>query len=305
MAGVEAPASVDGVAQLPMDGASLVPSFASADATEHHRVQYFEVNGHRSIYRDGWMASAHHGGVPWTVGMPGKSRAFEEDVWELYDLSTDFSQAHDVAAEHPALLEELKELFDVEATRAGILPLQDARVRRAPLPRLSEGRTSFTFHEGMVGVPEGQAPRLLGRSWHLAARLHTESDVKGVIATMGGRAAGWSLWVDEEHRPVLSYRTFEVDSVELRGEPLPAGEHVVEIVSAYDGPGFARPADLSLVVDGQTVGSGRVRATPPAVFSIDETFDIGTTSGSPVGEHPVNFPFRGSSIRRVDLELDG
>ncbi|WP_110205979.1 arylsulfatase [Nocardioides daejeonensis] len=306
VAGVEAPEYVDGVRQLPMDGTSLVPSFSSADADEHHRVQYFEVNGHRSVYRDGWMASAHHGGVPWTVGLPGEQRSFDEDVWELYDLGADFSQAHDVSADHPQLLAELTALFEDEAGRVGILPLQDARIRRPrTLPNLSEGRTSFTFYEGMVGMPEEQAPRLVGRSWHLAARLDAGPEVRGVVATMGGRAAGWSLWIDPERRPVLTYRTFEIDRVEVRGKSLDPGEHLVEVVFAYEGPGFARPATLSLVVDGESAGSARVRATPPAVFSIDETFDIGCTTGSPVGDHPVDFPFRDGRVLRVDLELDG
>ncbi|MFS3128875.1 arylsulfatase [Nocardioides sp. Bht2] len=305
VAGVSAPESVDGVEQLPFDGTSMTGTFAAADAPEYHRTQLFEVNGHRAIYHDGWLASAHHGGVPWTVGLPGKPREFEADTWELYHLETDFSQSQDLAAERPELLAELQELFDTEATQLGILPLQDARIRRPGLPNLVEGRTSFTFHAGMVGMPEGQAPRFVGRSWHLSARLQADDAVAGVIATVGGRAAGWSLWIDAERRPVISYRTFEVDQAEVRGEPLAAGEHVVEVVFDYEGPGWGRPATLRLVVDGAEVGHGRVRATPPAIFSIDETFDIGCTTGSPVGDYPVQYPFVGGRLLRVDLELDG
>jgi arylsulfatase len=304
-AGVPVPEVVDGVAQLPMDGTSLAYSFDEPDAAERHRTQYFEVNGHRSIYHDGWMASAHHGGVPWTVGLPGRPRDFAEDTWELYDLGSDFSQAHDVAATHPEKLAELQALFTAEAERVGIWPLHDARVSRTRMPRLAEGRTSFTFHAGTVGVPESQAPRLVGRSWHLRAALSTAGDVRGVIATMGGRAAGWALWVDEQHRPVLTFRVFEVDRVELVGEPLAPGRHQVEVVFDYHGPGWARPAEVSLVCDGTVVARGRLRATPPAIFSIDETFDVGCTTGSPVGDFPVSFPFAGGTIDRVDLELDG
>ncbi|HET7682686.1 MAG TPA: arylsulfatase [Marmoricola sp.] len=304
-AGIDVPEEVDGIAQLPMDGTSLAYSFDDADAPERHTRQYFEVNGHRSIYSDGWLASAHHGGVPWTVGLPGTPRDFAEDCWELYDLRSDFSQAHDVAAEHPEKLAELQALFTAEAERVGIWPLHDARVSRTRMPRLCEGRTSFTFHVGTLGVPESQAPRLVGRSWHLRASLATTEEVQGVVATMGGRAAGWALWVDPQHRPVLTFRVFEVDRVSLVGEPLEPGRHQVEVVFDYQGPGWARPAQLTVVCDGRPVAKGHLRATPPAIFSIDETFDIGCTTGSPVGDFPVSFPFSGGTIERVDLELDG
>ncbi len=303
LAGVEMPESVDGVVQLPMDGTSLAYSFNDAEAPERHTTQYFEVNGHRSIYHEGWMASAHHGGVPWNVGRPGKGRDFDEDRWELYDLTSDWSQSVDLAEQHPERLAELTELFTAEAGRVGILPLVDARVSRTKMPKLFEGRTSFSFLPGIGGIPEEQAPRLIGRSWHLRADLTTGPDVLGVVATMGGRAAGWSLWIDPQHRPVLTYRTFEVDRVELRGEPLASGEHTVEIAFGYDG-GWGAGADLSLVVDGVAT-SGRIRATPLVIFSIDETFDVGGSTGSPVGDHPPVYPFSGGTLKRVDLELDG
>jgi arylsulfatase len=217
------PEEVDGIAQLPMDGTSLANSFDDPDAPERHTTQYFEVNGHRPIYSDGWLASTHHGGVPWTVGLPGTPRDFAEDTWELYDLRSDFSQAHDVAAEHPEKLAELQALVTAEAERVGIWLLHDASVSRTRMPRLSEGRTSFTFHAGTVGVPESQAPRL----------AHHD-----------------------------------------RGSP-----------------GRGRQGDLP--------------ATPPAIFSIGETVDIGCTTRSPVGDFPVSFAFWGGTIERVDLELDG
>lgn len=306
LAGIEAPTEVDGVAQLPIDGTSLAYSFNNPTAAERHETQYFEVNGHRSLYHQGWLASAHHGGVPWTVGRAGTPRAFADDTWELYDLRSDFSQAHDLAESEPDRLAELTDLFTANAARVGILPLVDARVSRTRMPNLTEDRTSFTFHAGTVGVPESNAPRMVNRSWHLRAALDVgEAGVVGVIATMGGRAAGWALWCNTDGAPVLTYRTFEVAELELRGAPLAAGRHLVEVALRYDGGGRGRGAELSLVCDGELVGSGRLAATPPAIFSIDETFDIGLNSGSPVGDYPVIFPFRGGVIERVDIELDG
>lgn len=166
------------------------------------------------------------------------------------------------------------------------------------MPNLVEDRTSFTFHAGTVGVPESQAPPMVGRSWHLRAVLDVgEGTAQGVVASMGGRAAGWALWLDPDGRPVLNYRTFEIAELVLTGAPLAPGRHQAEVVLHYDGGGRGRGATISLVVDGEPAEHGRVAATPPAVFSIDETFDIGLNSGSPVGDYPVAYPFRGGDHR--------
>lgn len=304
-AGLQAPTEVDGIAQDPLDGTSLLYSFADAAAPERHETQYFEVNGHRSLYHRGWMASAHHGGVPWTVGRPGTPRAFDDDTWELYDLGTDFSQAHDVAEAEPERLETLRRLFTEEAGRVGILPLLDARVQHSRLPRLSEGRTSFTFHAGTYGIPESDAPRMVNRSWHLRAALEVEDAVRGVVATMGGRHAGWSLWLTDEGAPRFTYRTFEFAELVLVAPALAPGTHLVEVAFRYDGGGRARGAEIALVVDGIVADQGRIAVTPPAIFSIDETFDIGRSGGSPVGDHPPHHPFSGGRIDGVGIELDG
>ncbi|MFE7712949.1 sulfatase/phosphatase domain-containing protein [Streptomyces sp. NPDC057486] len=196
LAGIAQPDTVEGVAQLPMDGTCLAYSSADPEAPERHETQYFEANGHRSIYHRGWMASAHHGGVPWTAGRRGTPRPFEDDEWELYELRSDFSQAHDLAQQEPERLAELTALVTEHAERVGILPLHDARVSRTPMPNLVEDRTSFTFHAGTVGIPESRAPRMVGRSWHLrAVRDVGEGTAQGVVASMGGRAAGWALWL--------------------------------------------------------------------------------------------------------------
>ncbi|WP_327248716.1 sulfatase-like hydrolase/transferase [Streptomyces sp. NBC_01320] len=196
LAGIAQPDTVEGVAPLPMDGTCLAYSFADPEAPERHETQYFEVNGHRSIYHRGWMASAHHGGVSWTVGRPGTPRLFEDDEWELYELRSDLSQVHDLVQQEPERLAELTALVTEHAERVGILPLHDARVSRTPMPNLVEDRTSFTFHAGTVGIPESQAPRMVGRSWHLRAVLDVgEGTAQGAVASMGGRAAGWALWL--------------------------------------------------------------------------------------------------------------
>ncbi|MFB4312721.1 sulfatase-like hydrolase/transferase [Actinomadura sp. 21ATH] len=304
-AGLAMPEAVNGVVQEPMHGTSLVYSFDDPDAPERHTTQYFEVYGHRSLYHEGWMASAHHGGVPWGVGLPGKDRPFEDDVWELYDLEADFSQANDLAEAEPGRLAELQRLFEREAGRVGILPLRDARVSRTRMPNLARGRKSFTYYPGAVGIPESNAPRMLGRSWTLTAALETGDRPRGVIATMGGRAAGWSLYVDTAARPVFVYRTFELAVAELApGLALEPGRHVLRVDFTADSDGIGRGGTLVLTADGTRVAGAHLAATPPAIFSIDETFDIGLNTGSPVGDHPPAFPFAGGEIERVDIVLD-
>ncbi|MEV0974336.1 arylsulfatase [Microtetraspora glauca] len=304
-AGIEPPTEVDGVVQVPMDGTSLMYTFADADASERHTTQYFEVYGHRSIYRDGWMASAHHGGLPWSIGRPGADRPFEDDVWELYDLERDFSQADDLAAAEPGKLRRMRALFEQEAARAGILPLRDARVARTRMPNLARGRRRFTYHPGAVGIPESNAPRVVGRSWSLRAVIRVDAPgAYGVIATMGGRAAGWSLHLDDAGRPVFVYRTFAMACLRLTGEDgLGAGRHTIDVAFSYDG-GIAAGGTVTLVVDGVPAGEDRIAVTPPAIFSIDETFDIGLSTGSPVGEYPASYPFTRGTIERVDITLD-
>lgn len=307
-AGIAAPKKVNGVRQLPMDGSSMLPSFLDANAAEHHRTQYFEVHGNRSIYHDGWMASAFHGRLPWTVGVRGGATPFEEDQWELYNLEDDFSQARNLAEKNPAKLKAMQKRFDKEARRVGILPLHNALDRLGEgLPSLVEGRTEFVYYPGTVGIPESGAPPLLNRSWTLQADIDARDDVQGVVAAMGGRAAGWSVYVDAEGFPVFEYRTFEVDHMQLRGQQPLSGRQLVEVEFDYDGEGYAKGAEVRLKVEGEAVAKGRLVATPPAFFSIDETFDIGIDLGAPAGQYPADsalgYPFSGGEIGSVRVRL--
>ena len=304
-AGIEAPKVVAGVEQAPMDGISLVYSFAAAGAPERHTTQYFEVFGHRSIYHEGWIASAfHRAGMPWTVGLPPVDASFDDDVWELYDTMHDFSQAHDLAATEPEKLAELQQLFAREAERVGILPLRDARAHRTLMPNLAGDRTEFTYRRGAVGIPETNGPSLRARSWTMQAHIDVpEQGCRGVLATMGGNTGGWALFVTEDGRPEFVYRAFEAGTVHLLGQqPLAAGRRVLEVDLAYDGGGFGKGATITLRLDGSELGTGRTERTPRGFFSIDETFDVGETTGSPVGDYPHVFPFEGD-LDRVEFAL--
>ncbi|KRF10451.1 arylsulfatase [Nocardioides sp. Soil796] len=304
-AGIEAPKVVNGVDQSPMDGTSLVYSFADGEVPERHTTQYFEVYGHRSIYHEGWIASAfHRAGMPWTVGLPPTDAPFDQDVWELYDTTRDFSQAHDLAASEPARLAQLQELFEREAARVEILPLHDARTRRGGTPNLAGNRTEFVYRRGAFGIPESNGPRLNGRSWTMRAHVDVpEGGSRGVLATMGGNTAGWALWLTEDGRPEFRLRAFEAGTVSLAGDTAVAvGAHVLEVDVDYDGGGVGKGATITLSLDGVALGSGRTERTPRGFYSIDETFDIAMTSGSPVGDYPHVFPFEGG-LDRVEFSL--
>jgi arylsulfatase len=301
-AGIPAPAVVNGVAQQPLDGTSLVYSFADASAPSRRRTQYFEVFGNRALYHEGWMASAFHGRLPWIL-LSNWQRSFDDDGWELYHLDADFSQASDLAKREPEKLRRMQDLFLAEAARNQVLPLQDA-TRPAGLPDPSAGRTTFTFHRGAVGIAEWSAPHVIGRSHTITAEIDVPaSGARGVLVAEGGVVAGWSLYLDAEGRPAYAYNLFGVEQTTLIAPgPLPPGPTTVGIVFDYDGGGYGRGASLRLLVDGLPVAEARLHRTVPFFFSIDESFDVGLDSGSPAGPYRPSNAFSGE-LRRVVVEL--
>jgi arylsulfatase A-like enzyme len=301
-AGIAAPAIVNGVAQQPLDGVSLLQSFADAKAPSLHRTQYFEVYGNRAIYHDGWMAGAFRGRMPWLVFSSGQG-PIADDEWELYHLDSDFSQARDLAKAEPARLRELQDLFWAEFASNRGLPLHDS-ARAEGLPRLAAGRDSFVFHEGAIGIPESAAPAFFNRSFTIEAQiLVPESGAQGVIVAEGGVVAGWSLYVDAAGRPTYSYNFFGAErSTITASEALASGERTLGFDFAYDG-GIGGGGVGRLRVDGKPVAQGRIPRTAPVFYSIDETFDVGIDTGSPAGDYPAGNAWSGG-IERVAIELE-
>ncbi|WP_156495563.1 sulfatase/phosphatase domain-containing protein, partial [Croceicoccus estronivorus] len=304
-AGIEAPKEVNGIVQKPMNGTSLVYSFNDAKAPERHTTQYFEVFGNRAIYHDGWMASAFHNRLPWNV-IATRQTPIEADTWELYDLRKDFSQSNNLAEKYPEKLAELKALFMQEAEANNVLPLRGQPVTN-DLPDLAKGVTRATYHEGTVSVPEKAVPHMFNRSWSLSSDLDVQDETHGVVATIGGNAAGWSLYLDADRRPTFTYRMFELKTVDLKGAPLAPGKAKLKVDFDYDGTGYAKGGKLTLSVNGQPVASDTLPATPPAMFSINETFDVGIDTGSAAGKYPVDAPlgysFENGKIDQVTIEL--
>jgi arylsulfatase len=301
--GIPAPAIVNGVQQQRIDGVSLLYSFDDAAAKSRHRTQYFEIFENRAIYHDGWIASAFHGRVPWMIMAP-TAKSYTEDTWELYHVDEDFSQARDVANEHPEILRELQNLFWAELARNNGLPLHDHGSPEA-FPRFNPPeRTTYTYGWEAVGIPEAAAPPMKNRSYVITAAINVpESGAEGVLAAEGGVTGGWSLYVNQEHKPVYVYNLFEIEQPSMVGkDPLPSGKVTVRLDFAYDGGGWGKGATAKLSVNGKPEGEVRIDRTAPAVFGIDETFDVGTDTRSPVGNYPTNYAFTGQ-IRQLTVEL--
>ncbi len=304
-AGIQTPAQFNGIAQMPFDGVSMVPTFTAADLASEHTTQYFEILGNRAIYHDGWMASCFHGRVPW-IRMQGLEFDGPQERWELYDIRNDFSQAVDLAAQHPEKLAELQDLFDREARRNGIYPLRDAGSPRGgelAVPTALGGLTRMTYTTDHVRLPEPVVVNLKNCSFRITASIDVPvGGAGGVVACQGGNMAGWSLYLTADGRPVYHYNLFgKVHTEVAAATPLAAGAHELLVAFAYDG-GFGGGGTAVLHVDGEPVASAHLGATVPVVYSMSgETFDVGLDSGAPVGPYPHHFPCT-ATIHGVTLE---
>lgn len=285
-AGLPAPTQVNGVTQEPMHGTSMIYSFDAADAPEQHQTQYFEMFTNRGIYHKGWSAVTLHK-VPWLSAQEMGNPAFDDDKWELYDSTTDWTQARDVSAEHPDKLHELQRLFLIEAARYNVLPLDDRSAERfnpdiAGRPQLISGDSQI-FYRGMKRISENSVISVKNKSFTVTAEAEIpESDAAGVLIAQGGAFGGWSLFVTEG-KPAFCYNAYGFKEFNIVGEaPLPAGTHQVRAEFAYDGGGLGKGGTVTLYVDGAEAGSGRVDATEPFTFSMDETTDVGVDTATRV-----------------------
>lgn len=306
--GVPEPKVVNGTEQTPMAGVSMDYSFADAAAPGTRQTQYFETGGHRALYHDGWVAASFHG-APWVLT---GSVGFEDSVWELYNIEEDFSQAHDLAAENPEKLAELQALFDEEAQKFDVYPLDDRFAERATNPErpsVTKGRTVFTYTSGTVRVPEGSAAPAYQRSHTITADIEVSQEgASGVLIANGGSSAGYTLYLDGGV-PVYEFNFFGKERYRVAGEtPLEPGTHSVKMVyeQAPFNPGKeVTGGTATLLVDGNEAATGEVTMVVPARYSATETLDIGMDLGSTVSrayEKEAPFPFSGT-INKVTVEL--
>lgn len=296
-AGITQPTSVNGVVQQKVDGLSFLETLARADAPERRRSQYYEMHANRAIYHEGWLAGQRSGFVPWPSGTSKTPPA-----WELYDLSRDFSQARDVAGAHPGRLADLQRLFDEEAAKNLVLPM-DARVaeRQHVAPPPPGGRPFYTFYPGTNYLANANAPPTVNRSHTITAYIDVPArGAEGVIVADGGLSSGYTLYV-KDGRPAYTYNYFRREVTTIAGtDRLPPGRAQIEVQFAYDGGGRGQGASVTLLVNGAAVGTARLRQTVPAVYTYDETFGVGEDTSTPVGPYAAPFAFTGT-IDRVEI----
>ncbi len=314
-AGIREPTMVNGVTQSPYEGTSMVYSFDAPEMPERHDLQYFEMFGNRGVYFQGWSAVTKHR-TPWVVGtqtMP----AFDDDVWELYDGSKDYSQAHDLSKEMPEKLHELQRLFLIEATKYNVIPLDDRAGERlnpdlADRPTLIKGDTQV-FYPGMTRLSENSVLSIKNKSFSVTAEAvvpeqsaNGNGPVSGTIIAQGGAIGGWSFYAkDGKAKFTYNLLGLQVFTTEA-DEPVPPGKHQVRAEFAYDGGGLAKGGDVSLYYDGEKVGEGRVKATQPFIFSADEGLDIGRETGTTVApECDVESSEFTGEINWVELKVGG
>ena len=285
-AGLPEPKVVNGVAQLPMDGVSMVHSFDDAQAKERHTTQYFEMFGNRAIYHEGWFARTIHK-APWE---PKPRRALAEDIWELFDTRTDFSLVNDLAAKNTGKLKEMQALFLSEAERNHALPIDDRTLERtnaefAGRPDLMAGRTSITLAEGMTGMSENIFLNIKNKSKIITAEIEVpDSGAHGTIIAQGGRFGGWALYV-KDGVPAYDYNFLGLQRFTVAAkDKLKPGKATIRFEFAYDGGGIGKGGLGTLYVNDQKVAEGRIEHTQPMIFSADETADVGIDLATPVVE---------------------
>jgi arylsulfatase A-like enzyme len=305
--GIKAPEMVDGIKQKPIEGVSMAYTFdkANANAPSTRKTQYFEMISNRGIYHEGWYACTTPPVAPWVLNAPMPDiNAYK---WELYNLDKDYSQANDLAAQMPDKLKEMQALFLVEAKENNVFPLDNSQFQRAIAPRPSAiaGQTVFTYSGVTPGIPLGNAPSILNRSYTITAEVEVPQDGgDGMIVTEGGRWGGFGLYL-LKGKPVFDYNGLMLAQFRWEDQqPLAAGKHTIVFDFTSDGAGIAKGGSGVLKVDGQEVATQKIPKTIPFLMPADETFDIGvdTRTGVNDQDYQVPFPFNGT-INNVTVKL--
>jgi arylsulfatase len=302
-AGLPFPKSVDGTEQTPFAGESLAYTFEDAKAKTRHPTQYFEILGNRGMYHDGWLAGTVHR-APWEY-VP--RRPLKDDIWELYDTTNDFSLTNNLAAQNPAKLKELQELFMREGAKYHVLPIDDRTMERfdpvlAGRPDLMGKRTELTVYEGMTGMMENAFINIKNRSNTVTAEVDVpQGGADGVILCQGGRFGGWALYL-KDGKPTYTYNWVGLQKYTVAStQALPAGKVTLRYEFAYDGGKPGSGGMGAIFVNGKKVAEARIEHTNAAMFSADDAADVGVDEGTPVADYSHN-RFTGT-IEKVTISV--
>ena len=306
--GIKPPKVVDGVAQDPMDGVSLAYTFNDPKAPARKKFQYFDNNGSRAIYQDGWLAATFGPLVPWLPGAPGLTEwDSAKDKWELYQISKDFSEANDVAAKEPQRLAQLQKLFDEQAKANKVYPLgAGIWLRLHPEDRLKSPYTSWRFDTTTTRMPEFTAPGVGNANNTVSIDAEIGENASGVLYALGGSGGGVTLFMDKGQL-VYEYNMMIIERYTARSASKVApGKRRIEVTTKLESAKPLTAADVILKVDGTEVARTTVKRTVPAAFSPSETFDVGVDLGSTVSlDYFDRRPFRfDGKIEKVEVKLN-
>jgi arylsulfatase A-like enzyme len=316
-AGIPAPESVNGIKQRPIEGVSMAYTFDKANATaaSTRQTQYFEMIGNRGIYHEGWYACTTPPVAPWVLNAPMPH--INDYKWELYNLTEDYSQANDLALKMPDKVKQMQTLFVQEAAKFDVLPLDNSQFQRAitPRPSATAGKTVFTYSGEIPGIPPGNAPSILNKSYTITADVEIPEDrtlglsapqgaAEGMLVTMGGRFGGYALYL-LKGKPVFNYNLLMLEQARWEGQqPLAAGRHTIVFDFKYDGPGLGKGGIGVLKVDGQDVATRKIARSVPFLLPGDESFDIGVDTRTSVNDGDYQVPFRfNGKIKKLTFQL--
>jgi len=276
---------INGFEQVPMDGVSMLYAAKDKDAADQHKVQYFEMFGNRAIYHDGWLARVVHM-VPW-VGKPRNS--FQDEKWELYNVKEDFSLTNNLADQNPEKVKEMQDLFEKEAIANNVYPLDDRLYERfnaaiAGRPDLMGDRKSLTLADGMDGILENTFLNVKNTSNTIVANVNLKGNDRGIILCQGGKFGGWALYMDNG-KPAYTYNYFGLERFTVTSSKKISNPNAeIKMVFEYDGGGNGKGGVVTIFVDREQVAKGRIDKTQPAVFSADETADVGKDEATQVAD---------------------
>ena len=306
-AGIPAPEMVDGIPQAPIEGTSFLYTFdkANAKVPSRHKTQYFEMFGQWALYDEGWLLSTKVNRAPWEAFGAANPDPLNNQEFQLYDLSRDFTQSNDIAAAHPEKVAELRKKFVAEAKKYQVLPMDASVAARivAPRPNITAGRTEFVYTRPMVGLPQGDSPALLNSSYTITADITVpEEGAEGMILTSGGRFTGYGFYL-LKGKPVFLWNLLDLKRQKWEGtEALAPGKHTLEFDFQYEGlgvgtlafnnmSGLGRPGTGTLKVDGKVVATQVMEKTIPMILQWDESFDIGSDTLTGVNDADYKPPF--------------
>jgi arylsulfatase A-like enzyme len=319
--GIPAPETVDGIKQAPIEGTSFAYTFdkENAKAASRHKTQYFEMMGQWALYNEGWLLSTKVNRAPWEAFGAANPDPLNNQVLELYDLNTDFSQSKNIAAQNPDKVEQMKELFIAEAKKYQVFPLDASVAARivAPRPNITAGRTEFTYTHPMVGLPQGDSPSILNSSYTITADIDVPNGgAEGMILTSGGRFAGYGFYL-LKGKPVFLWNLIDLNRIKWEGpDALTPGRHTVEFDFKYDGlgvgtlaynnmSGLGRSGTGTLKVDGEVVATKEMPHTLPMILQWDESFDIGSDTLTGVNDADYQPPFAlTAQLNKLTLKVD-